>query len=74
MSFYYFLILTQLIVAGLVLEDESKFYLTKQGWYWYTNIMFWLMPEKEQISLKKFITKQLSIPGKFIAKKELLYV
>ena len=32
------------------------------------------MPEADQIAMKRFITEQLSIPGKFIAKKELMYV
>lgn len=58
----------------LVTEDTEKLYLTKLGWYWYTNIMFWLMPEADQTAMKRFITEQLEIPGKFIAKKELLYV
>ncbi|WP_308538899.1 radical SAM protein [uncultured Pantoea sp.] len=66
--------LSQLKAHQLITEDSEKIYLTKLGWYWYTNIMYWLMPEADQIAMKRFITEQLSIPGKFIAKKELMYV
>lgn len=66
--------LSQLKEHQLVTEDAEKLYLTKLGWYWYTNIMYWLMPEADQNAMKRFITEQLEIPGKFIAKKELLYV
>ncbi|MGG6193357.1 coproporphyrinogen-III oxidase family protein [Pantoea allii] len=66
--------ISQLKAHQLITEDSEKIYLTKLGWYWYTNIMYWLMPEADQIAMKRFITEQLSIPGKFIAKKELMYV
>ncbi|WP_192903136.1 hypothetical protein [Photorhabdus khanii] len=44
------------------------------GWYWYTNIMYYLMPEADQMAMNQFIVDQLSKPGKFIAKKELIYM
>lgn len=66
--------ISELIEHKLVYEDDKGFYLTKIGWYWYTNIMFWLMPESDKDMMRGFITKQLSIPGKYIAKKELVYV
>ncbi|NEG64841.1 radical SAM protein (plasmid) [Pantoea agglomerans] len=66
--------ISQLKTHQLISEDSEKIYLTKTGWYWYTNIMYWLMPEADQLAMKRFITEQLEIPGKFIAKKELMYV
>ncbi|KGQ64312.1 coproporphyrinogen-III oxidase family protein [Gallibacterium anatis] len=66
--------ISQLKSHKLITEDKERFYLTKLGWYWYTNIMFWLMPESEQIAMKHFVAKHLNTEGKFIAKKELIYV
>lgn len=66
--------LSQLKEHQLITEDPDKIHLTKLGWYWYTNIMYWLMPEADQIAMNRFITEQLKTPGKFIAKKELLYI
>ncbi|WP_197494826.1 hypothetical protein [Gallibacterium genomosp. 1] len=66
--------ISQLKNYKLITEDKERFYLTKLGWYWYTNIMFWLMPESEQIAMKHFVAKHLNTEGKFIAKKELIYV
>lgn len=63
-----------LIQNKLIIDTGGSFYLTKLGWYWYTNIMYWLMPEADQVAMKRFITEQLNTPGKFIAKKELMYV
>lgn len=62
-----------LIKSGLVVEDEISYQLTKQGWYWYTNIMFYLMPEQEQLILKKIVHEELDKPGRFVSKKELIY-
>ncbi len=64
----------QLEDKQLVIEDDSNIYLTKLGWYWYTNIMFWLMLKADQVAMNHFIMKQLDNTGRFIAKKELLYV
>lgn len=58
----------------LIVEDDNFLTLTKLGWYSYTNIMYWLMPEADQNAMKRMITEQLTVPGKFIAKKELMYV
>lgn len=66
--------LDELIQAGLISEDSDTMKLTKTGWLWYTNIMFYLMPEIEQKILKKIVHEELKVPGRFISEKELLYV
>ncbi|EJF82655.1 hypothetical protein [Bartonella rattimassiliensis] len=63
-----------LLSNNLIVEDNDSWQLTKLGWYWYINIMFWLMPEEDQHILKAFIAKKLDETGRFIAKKELMYV
>lgn len=57
----------------LITEDAEYFRLTKKGWYWYTNIMYYLMPDVDKDIMKSYIHKQLSTPGKFISKKELIF-
>ncbi|MGV8002005.1 radical SAM protein [Photorhabdus temperata subsp. temperata] len=66
--------LSELIDSGLVVDDESSLQLTKLGWYWYSNIMFYLMPEFEQTLLKKIVHEELKTPGRFLSKKEVVYI
>ncbi len=63
-----------LLSNDLIVENNDSWQLTKLGWYWYINIMFWLMPEEDQRILKAFIAEKLNETGRFIAKKELVYV
>ncbi|CEF30932.1 radical SAM protein [Xenorhabdus nematophila] len=65
--------LGELVEAGLIADDAHSFRLTKLGWYWYSNIMFYLMPEAEQAILKKIVHEELKTPGKFLSKKEIIY-
>nr|BET98706.1 heme anaerobic degradation radical SAM methyltransferase ChuW/HutW [Xenorhabdus sp. TCT-1] len=65
--------LSELIDSGLIVDDTNSFRLTKLGWYWYGNIMFYLMPEAEQAILKKIVHEELKTPGKFMSKKEIIY-
>jgi len=62
-----------LLEAGLVIESEDAYTLTKQGWLWYSNIMFYLIPESEQNILKKLVFERLNVPGRDITRDELIY-
>lgn len=62
-----------LIQAGLVLEDTNHYRLTRLGWLWYSNIMFYLMPASEQDILKKLVFERLDVPGRDITEHELIY-
>ncbi|ETS32281.1 hypothetical protein PTE_01589 [Photorhabdus khanii NC19] len=44
------------------------------GWYWYTNIMYYLIPEADRMAMDKFIFDRLNNQDKFITKKELIYM
>ncbi|EGK4775218.1 radical SAM protein, partial [Salmonella enterica] len=57
--------LDDLIDADLIQEDAFSLKLTKMGWLWYANIMFYLMPEIEQKILKKIVHEELKVPGRF---------
>jgi oxygen-independent coproporphyrinogen-3 oxidase len=65
--------LDALIQAGLVLEDHHYYRLTRLGWLWYSNIMFYLMPASEQDILRKLVFERLDVPGRDITENELIY-
>lgn len=65
--------LDALIRAGLVLEDSHFYRLTRLGWLWYSNIMFFLMPAGEQEILKKLVFERLDVAGRDITEHELIY-
>ena len=65
--------LDALIRAGLVLEDSECYRLTRLGWLWYSNIMFYLMPASEQDILRKLVFERLDVPGRDITEHELIY-
>lgn len=65
--------LYDLIKADLVIETDTTFELTKLGWLWYSNIMFYLIPESEQNILKKIVYDKLSASGRDITRSELIY-
>ena len=65
--------LDALIQADLVLEDTHYYRLTRLGWLWYSNIMFYLMPASEQDILRKLVFERLDVPGRDITEHELIY-
>lgn len=65
--------LSALIEADLIYEQEEEYRLTHLGWLWYSNIMFYLMPESEQDILKKLVFERLDTPGRDITQDELIY-
>ncbi|WP_223823292.1 hypothetical protein [Candidatus Enterovibrio altilux] len=62
-----------LIDCGLIEETPAKYKLTKEVWDWYTNIMYYLMPQSEKNHISKFIYSELDKPGKSIVMDELVY-
>lgn len=58
---------------ALIEEDDLTLRLTKLGWYWYVNIMYYLMPKSEQIAINSFVVRKLKEPGRRFEKEELVY-
>ncbi len=58
---------------GLVAEDETTMSLTKLGWYWYVNIMYYLMPKEDQLVMNGIVVDKLKDTGRSFVKRELLY-
>ena len=65
--------LQELAEADLITETPTRYELTKLGWLWYSNIMFYLIPESEQNILKKIVFEKLSANGRDITRDELIY-
>ncbi|MCL8307911.1 coproporphyrinogen-III oxidase family protein [Pseudomonas putida] len=66
--------LNALINAGLVEDQPHAYELTRLGWLWYSNLMFYLIPESEQNVLKRLVYERLDTPGRDISEDELIYV
>jgi hypothetical protein len=57
----------------LIVEDELQLSLTKLGWHWYVNIMYYLMPKEDQRVMNGMVVDKLKNPGRSFVKRELLY-
>lgn len=65
--------LDRLVVEGMVVRDERFMRLTKLGWYWYVNIMYYLMPENEQQYVNGVIHRSMNGGKRTIAMKEVVF-
>ncbi|OBR54064.1 coproporphyrinogen-III oxidase family protein [Paraburkholderia tropica] len=65
--------LGQLKEEGLVTETETSLSLTKLGWYWYVNVMYYLMPREDQLVMNGIVVSQLKDKERRFVKQELLY-
>ncbi|SDB66389.1 oxygen-independent coproporphyrinogen-3 oxidase [Pseudomonas sp. NFACC23-1] len=59
--------------AALLAESETQYLLTKTGWYNYVNIMYYLLPTKEQESMDSFIAEQLADSIRDISESEVFF-
>jgi coproporphyrinogen III oxidase-like Fe-S oxidoreductase len=58
---------------SLVVDDGATLSLTKLGWYWYVDIMYYLMPREDQLVMNGLVVEKLKNPGRSFVKRELLY-
>lgn len=65
--------LQELKKEGMVTESEREYSLTKLGWYWYVNLMYYLMPKADQMAMNGMVVSNLKNPGRSFVKQELLY-
>lgn len=66
--------LRQLEDEGLIEQGRDKFSLTKLGWYWYVNVMYFLMPKPDQQVQNRIIHAQLKDKGRRIVPSEVRYL
>ena len=58
---------------ALVTEDDTSLSLTKLGWYWYVNLMYFLMPRADQLLMNGMVIDHLKDRGRRFSKRELLF-
>jgi len=49
-------LLANTIKAGLVIENSDSYKLTKFGWYWYVNLLYYLMPSNQKSIFNNFLS------------------
>ncbi|RDV00026.1 coproporphyrinogen-III oxidase family protein [Trinickia dinghuensis] len=65
--------LERLKQEALVAEDAESLSLTKLGWYWYVNLMVFLMPHADQLLMNAMVIDKLKDPGRRFSTRELLF-
>jgi len=64
--------LARAIRSELVVDDGEELRLTRVGWYWYTELMYFLMPRREQAVLDDFIARKAGEPGRRIEDRRIV--
>jgi oxygen-independent coproporphyrinogen-3 oxidase len=54
--------LSELAAHGLVTEREDQIELTRQGWEWYTSLMYYLLPRDERTVIQSVLRRALREP------------
>lgn len=54
--------LTKVIEAGLVTEDHYNLQLTHLGWQWYSNLMYFLLPQIDKNIVNNFVDDMMQAP------------
>lgn len=65
--------LERLKQESFIVEDGASLSLTKLGWYWYVNLMYFLMPSADQLLMNGMVIDKLKDPGRRFSKRELLF-
>lgn len=65
--------LKELLEADLVRETEDEILLTKDGWQWYVNIMYYCMPLSQRKLLNAFLIHKLSQNGREVTKEQVVF-
>ena len=64
--------LDDLKAADMLVETENSYSLTKYGWFWYVDLMYYLMPSEDQKCLDGFVFSKLKDTDRILTKKEVL--
>ena len=65
--------LGELQAEGLVKDSGERLEITKTGWHWYVNMMYYLMPQADQKVMNALVVDKLKDRGRRFDKRELLY-
>jgi oxygen-independent coproporphyrinogen-3 oxidase len=59
-------ILSSLIDADLICDNGEEISLSLEGWHWYTNVMFSLLPRSEKEAIESIVKRARTTVGKDI--------
>ncbi len=65
--------LGDLYEADLVTDRANEIVLTRRGWEWYVNIMYYMMPQSQKDLLDGFIVHHLSQKGREMTKEQIIF-
>lgn len=65
--------LDELVNVGLIKETPDRFEVTKLGWYWYVNMMYYLMPHHDQLVMNNIVVEKLKHKGREFTREQLLF-
>lgn len=54
--------LQRVIEAGLVAEGDNDLQLTRLGWQWYSNLMYFLLPQADRDIVNNYVADMLNAP------------
>jgi coproporphyrinogen III oxidase-like Fe-S oxidoreductase len=63
----------ELLENKLIEESENSFKVTKLGWYWYVNMMYYMMPKPDQMIMNRMVVDRLKTPGREFERSELFF-
>lgn len=67
-----FIKIQELKKADMIKETDTSYYITKYGWYWYVDMMYYLMPKEDQKCLDAFVAAKLRESDRLLTKKEVI--
>lgn len=59
--------------AGLIEDSGPEIVLTRRGWEWYVNLMYYLMPSSQRRILDGFIVHSLGQPGRELTTAQVVF-
>jgi coproporphyrinogen III oxidase-like Fe-S oxidoreductase len=65
--------LHQLYDVGLVEDRGPEILLTRRGWEWYVNLMYFMMPRSQRQILDGFIVHSLGQPGRELTTSQVVF-
>jgi coproporphyrinogen III oxidase-like Fe-S oxidoreductase len=63
--------LDRLIGTGLIDAQSEELALTLEGWQWYVNVMYYLLPKSEQLALDRYVKVTGSSHGRVIEETQI---
>lgn len=54
--------LARVVKSGLIAETDSHYQLTRSGWQWYSNLMYFLLPQADRVIIDDYVADMMQAP------------